>query len=520
MKVSLGMLCMLAGVVAFFALPGLGAEPKSQPVPGYVVVLDDSPGGQAYRAAAEELSRWRAAIRTVPLTAEGLGPVFEQLKQLKPQFVAFVVSPGRIEDNFVGEVFQRTSRLEDGPELDFAYGFITGATLADALALVRNTERAESDRASIPKRFVAVGHTFAESDLGPFAYQQALLFEQYGYQAWPMNPIDNSVDWRSRLPWEMRQLRGASLVVFAGHGMGDWMCGLDADAFTGVQLDRAIVVSGPCHSAVTTLRHDNQGGALGVKSVPIPPERSICLQLVRAGAIAQLGSTASSCWANVGAAVPAFFNQGQTLGEALRHRLNDYIRQNGIRQFTSLPFEDGKPSPQFLKDERNPANIQSLARVMLIGDPAYRPFPEKRPELPLPVVAERPHPLQAAAPAPPPVSKPASKALAQASVEELVATMTQNPSPDFAELNELTWRGPSAVPALVAALQGSESWLVPKALGTLKDARAVDPLIAALARREVSPYKEVTVEALESITGQKAGADAQAWKSWRAKHVP
>jgi len=36
-----------------------------------------------------------------------------------------------------------------------------------------------------------------------------------------------------------------------------------------------------------------------------------------------------------------------------------------------------------------------------------------------------------------------------------------------------------------------------------------------LAQRQSSPYKEVTVEALEIITGQKAGSDAQAWKAWR-----
>ena len=93
--------------------------------------------------------------------------------------------------------------------------------------------------------------------------------------------------------------------------------------------------------------------------------------------------------------------------------------------------------------------------------------------------------------------------------------MTEHGSPDFAELNEVIRRGPEAVPALVATLERSQSWLVPKALGAIKDTRAVDPLITVLAERAWSPYKEVTVEALEGITGQKAGTDAQAWKAWR-----
>ena len=41
---------------------------------------------------------------------------------------------------------------------------------------------------------------------------------------------------------------------------------------------------------------------------------------------------------------------------------------------------------------------------------------------------------------------------------------------------------------------------------------------AALAHHSFAMFdleKEVTVEALEIITGQKAGTDAQAWKAWR-----
>ena len=110
---------------------------------------------------------------------------------------------------------------------------------------------------------------------------------------------------------------------------------------------------------------------------------------------------------------------------------------------------------------------------------------------------------------------PAVQPLAELSVAELIAAMTERGSPDFAELNEVIRRGPPAVPDLVATLERSESWLVPKALGAIKDTRAVDPLIAVLAKRQWSPYKEVTVEALEGITGHKTGPEAEAWKAWR-----
>ena len=61
---------------------------------------------------------------------------------------------------------------------------------------------------------------------------------------------------------------------------------------------------------------------------------------------------------------------------------------------------------------------------------------------------------------------------------------------------------------------------MPKALGAIKDARALAPLIDALAHRRWSPYKEIVAEALESITGQQFGDDTAAWKSWHEKHCP
>ncbi len=487
-------------LVAFLAAL-LGGAPARASVASssesYAVVIDQTPAGVPYQAVAEELGRFRSAAALIPLTTAGLGPVFDRLRELKPACVAFVVPPGRVEDNFVGEVFERASRLVEGPELDLAYGFITGATPDDALALVKNTRRAELDRDTIARKFVAVAQTFEEADLGPFAFEQAQLHRRYGYDAVPINPVDGSAEWHARLPREMTQLEGASLVFFAGHGLGESMCGIDADAFTGFKLDRAIVVSGPCHSAVTIVRHDIQPGSLAIKTIAVAPERSICLRLIRAGAVAQFGSTASSSWGNVGPIVTGFFNEAKTLGEACRDRLNNHIRQHGIRGFKILPFVDGQPSPQFIRDERNPGEIQSLARVVLIGDPAYRPFPQTRPVLPVTAMTSRPQPRAPAR------AKPLPDDLSQVAVADLIAALDRGPSPDFKELNELVRRGKPAVPPLIEALQTCDSWQIPKALGALKDERAVAPLKAALARRPWSPYKEVTSEAIELITGKK-----------------
>jgi hypothetical protein len=480
----------------------------------YVIVLDRSEQGARYEPAAKALAELRQPATIVPMGDDGLGPVFVELKRLAPCYVAFVVPPGRIEDNFVGEVFERATRLNDDPLLDFSYGFITGAEPADALKLVRETERAEKKRDSIPRKFVGVGHTFREADLGMFAIQNAAQMKLYGFDVAEINPIDESAEWRARERDEMRKLDGASLVYFAGHGMGEQLCGVDAARFEGFTLDRAVIVNGACHSAVCLTRHDISPTTMGIETVRFPPERSICLRLIHAGAIAQLGSTASSSWMNVGPAIDAFFLRAERVGDALRERLNAYIRQEGLQSIHVIPFRDGEPSPQFLGPDKNPGQVQSISRVVLIGDPAYRPFVKPRQPVAMPQVADRPHPMGekrvAAGPA---------KPLAGLTIAELIQQLETPSKPGFEALNEIIGRGPEAVQPLIDALPKSKSWQVAKALGALKDSQAVTPLIDALARDRSSPMKDVVAEALQLITTKDLGDDPAAWRAWQGKEA-
>ena len=120
------------------------------------------------------------------------------MQTLKPDYVAFVVHPDRIEDNFVGAVFEGLTTLDGDPYLDCAHGYITGETARDALKLVRDTAAAESQPNQIPKKFVAIAHTFAQNDLAPFADQEANRYQAYGYETTKINPIDNSAEWRDK----------------------------------------------------------------------------------------------------------------------------------------------------------------------------------------------------------------------------------------------------------------------------------------------------------------------------------
>jgi len=264
------------------------------------------------------------------------------------------------------------------------------------------------------------------------------------------------------------------------------------------------------------LRHDIAPPAMTIVATPIPAEQSICLRFIRAGAIAQIGSTASSSWMNVGFTIPEFFHRARSVGEALRTSLNMHIARENIRAFRVLDFEIGKPSPQFLGPDRNPGHVQSISRVVLIGDPAYRPQPEPVPFKELPQVVARPHPMGEPADPPRVPELPADLA----SLDEMIDALDRDIDDHFVTLNRVINVGKPAVEPLRKRLESTRAWQVPKALGAIRDARAIDPLIDALERGPQFPFSDAVVEALESITGAKAGTTARQWRAWREKGTP
>ncbi len=381
MKISKSFLIMIASFAAMIVIWGTSISNRHS---RYVIVTEEKgkEGWDASAQAVKELAKLRHPSAVLTLDADGLKNVFRELKILKPNYVAFVVHPERIEDNFVGDVFAGLTALDEDPYLDCAYGFITGATPKEALRLVRNTATAQAGPNRIPKKFVAIAHTFAQNDLAPFAVQEANRYAAYGYQTAQINPIDDSEEWNRKAEQEIQKLNDASLVFLAGHGMGDMSCAIAGDEFGRVKLQSAIVVNGTCHSAVTGIRHDCKDRFGTIGTTRINPEKSVCLNFIRAGAVGQFASTASSGWRNVAFTIRKFFNEGRSLGEALQESLNDKLRQAGVKRVRIIPFQEGQRSPQALGENENPGHIQSISRVILIGDPAYRPFTPKSGKVP------------------------------------------------------------------------------------------------------------------------------------------
>lgn len=474
---------------------------------GYVVVV---PAGTdhdaAWREVGETLAAHRHARCTLTLHADRLDASLDALRELAPDTVAFVVPPEWIDDTFVGRIFEGLTRFDDDPLLDCAHGFITGRTPDDALKLVNNTIAAEADREAIPKKFVGIAHTFAENDLAPFAAQQGAVYEAYGYETASIIGVDDSADWEASKRDEIRKLNGASIVYCAGHGMGDWFCAIQGDMLQGITLRSAIVINGTCQSATTLTRYDIDPKTMGLVKTAIEPRESIALNFIAAGAIAQYGSTGLSSWMNVGLAVDGFFHRGQSMGEALVERQNEHLMQEGIKAVHVLPFVEGERSPQFLGPPQNPGHLQSIARIILLGDPAYTPFPEPRARraINFPPPPRQRQPQQGAQPV-----------ATKKAIDELIVKLDDPNAPRFIALSELIALRGAAVGPLIEAMKTNANWQIPKALGAIGDARALDPLIDKLAARPPSPLREVVIEALELISGQDFDGDLDAWRAWR-----
>ena len=484
----------LVGRVAPCAMPDPSQHPK------YVIVTDvnATSGQDSYTGVVKELAKLRKSAAILNLNGGGLKDLVSELRTLGPDYVAFVVHPERIEDNFVGAVFEALTALDDDPYLDCAYGYVTGATGQDALTLVRNTAAAQAQPNHIPKRFVAIGHTFAQNDLAPFAVQEANRYKAYGYETAQINPIDNSAEWSRKANQEIQKLNGASLVFLAGHGTGDMSCAIAGDEFGRVKLQSAIVVNGTCHSAVTNIRHDSKDRFWTIQTSRIDPKKSVCLNFIKAGAIGQFASTASSSWMNVAFAITKFFNEGRPLGQALQESLNEKIRQAGIRNVRIIPFRNGQKSPQALGEDKNPGGIQSISRVILIGDPAYRPFSEKPVRIP-PKTQLKDY---------------GSLSATQRRIRQLIDELSDPEAPRFKALNEIIRIGSAAVPILITEMKTNNNWQIPKALGAIGDKRAIESLIEKLEKSDWSPMREVVSEALQGLTGKDFGTNARAWKTW------
>jgi hypothetical protein len=103
----------------------VSASVAAPPTQGKYLVLVDPGPGDAFLPAARRLAEFHKG-EVVRFDSTKLDDAFAALKERRPDFVAFVLPPDKIDVDLSHEILARSTRLDDDPFVDFEYAFVTG----------------------------------------------------------------------------------------------------------------------------------------------------------------------------------------------------------------------------------------------------------------------------------------------------------------------------------------------------------------------------------------------------------
>ncbi|MCK5945395.1 MAG: hypothetical protein KAI24_25620, partial [Planctomycetes bacterium] len=367
------------------AVFGLAAAAATLPAQQHdYVVLAACADGDAFDRAARHLERHHRAL-LLRFDPGELAGVAEALAAAAPRHVALVMRPEQIDFGFQRRFLQLATRIDDDPFVDFAFGYITGATGDEALAL------AERGTARQPKvgtpRFAGVAGGVDRSrqfdvpvPMGKVVVRQ-LGIHSAGEQAFPDEGRD-----RAFLAEHLPKLEGCDVVTFIGHGYPHEVHGgPDHRDIRGLRLPGAVALNVACYTGTTDRWYDRDHRRARIVAKRVPGEQSFCLELLRSGVV---GYTAYVCPRPAGPELDtdrtALVFDGATLGEARRRDYDKTVLGFlgfGEERLALDDVHDGAKVPRAIDPIRD-LMLEGATGGALFGDPACRPFagmPDKSP---------------------------------------------------------------------------------------------------------------------------------------------
>jgi len=130
------------GQVADAATADAAGPPDARPIASTYAVLTDLSESDPYYEAVEILAAHRAA-EVIEFDPGELEALKDTLIDHGVRYAAIVLHPDELDANFARSFLMMSTELDDDPFADFAYGYITGATAADAVAFVEGIIDAE-----------------------------------------------------------------------------------------------------------------------------------------------------------------------------------------------------------------------------------------------------------------------------------------------------------------------------------------------------------------------------------------
>jgi len=387
---------------------------KTTATANYVVALEQDAGSD-WKEVAAVLGAHRKAVQ-VQFRTDDLKSLMQQLKEIKPRYLALVMRPQSLDANVTRELIPLLTTIDDDPFVDVAFGVITGATAADALRFVNNIIRAE--KTGMPERAMGLHsaqvnncYTCPQADRlygapeRPFAYQQ-----HYVYGTDP--------DWKGWWEKQRDSLKGNGLIELGscGDSQGIWLftdqrnlqhdkhwkydpkkVGQDPKGemprltpaiifgdSAGPDIFPAVVINGSCHSAVTcrTVVEADIVSTFGdtdgkVVFHDIAPVESFPLTAIAHGATAYIGPLGANHASRASIETSYLVTMGVPLGEVMRRCYNELVMGADDRSISVPRLVANQPMPV---DEGYCMWVDCLHRV-LFGDPAFNPYPKAAPDV-------------------------------------------------------------------------------------------------------------------------------------------
>ncbi|MHC4493696.1 MAG: hypothetical protein ACYTDU_19005 [Planctomycetota bacterium] len=203
---------------------------------------------------------------------------FKELAKLDPGFVAVVVPPDTLDVNFHFDFLERASRLDADPFVDFAFGYLTGATPKEAEAFAKGIQAAA--RHKLPRTILEFGPSSRPYGLtGASPHKTA-----EGFKVRRLAHEQDAAD----VAGTLERLKGIGIFQAWGHGYPDGVHeGLKGRKLreSGLDLHPALYFSGPCYCGVTSGWYSTAGGRVERKKLDLEDSFLLALIKARAGGI-------------------------------------------------------------------------------------------------------------------------------------------------------------------------------------------------------------------------------------------
>jgi hypothetical protein len=302
---------------------------------GKTALLTDLAEGDPWYAAVKIIST-SCPVELIQVKPWNADRAFEQLARSKPEFVIGVFRPEQLDVNFHFDFLERAAKLDRDPFVDFAFGWVTGATPDEAAAFAARICAAR--KGTVEKRILEFGPVpkpAPPTSPTPHGFAK-------GFKVVRLDHPEKDPDVARKLA----VIDGIGIYLASGHGMPD---GVDGGVkgselrAAKVDLGGALYFSGPCYCGVPDRWFDPAGGS--VKEAHVKPADSFVLALIHS----KIGAVFAGLDPDRGETnhheLEHVLTTGRALGHATKSTYDDVVLAYR-RQALKLPrYVAGEKSP-------------------------------------------------------------------------------------------------------------------------------------------------------------------------------